>query len=99
MLDDRMTSVFNLPENHPLHVAHNKSIYNRAEIERSEKCGCFYCMKIFDAHQIADWVDTRGPHAQQTALCPYCGIDSVIGDNSGVKITERFLRKMHKAWF
>jgi hypothetical protein len=44
-------------------------------------------------------VDTRQPHAQQTALCPNCGIDSVIGDNSGVKITERFLRKMRNAWF
>jgi len=94
-----MPSAFDVPENHPLRVAHRKSIYHRAAIERSQKCGCFYCEKIFDAGQITDWTDTEEPHAQQTALCPFCGIDSVIGDNSGFEITKRFLEEMHGAWF
>jgi acetone carboxylase gamma subunit len=35
----------------------------------------------------------------QTALCPECGIDSVIGDASGYPITEAFLGKMKTFWF
>jgi len=95
-----MISAFDLPESHPLRVAHEKSIYHRAEIERSAKCGCFFCEAIFDADQITDWrPSSEMPHAQQTALCPFCGIDSVIGDNSGFEITKRFLQEMQDVWF
>ena len=83
-----------LPENHPLRVAHKKSIYHRVEIERSQKCGCFHCEAIFDPDQIEDWTDDN-----TTALCPLCGIDSVIGDRSGFEITKRFLEEMHEVWF
>ncbi len=34
-----------------------------------------------------------------TALCPYCGIDSVLGDNEGFPITQEFLRTMNNEWF
>jgi hypothetical protein len=83
-----------LPDNHPLRVAHEKSANHRAEIESSEKCGCFYCEAIFDADQVADWTDDN-----MTALCPFCGVDSVIGDSSGFEITKRFLEEMHEVWF
>ena len=32
---------------------------------------------------------------QRTALCPYCGIDSVIGSASGVEISSKLLKEMH----
>ena len=35
----------------------------------------------------------------QTAICPFCGIDSVIGDRSGVPITKEFLSGMNQVWF
>src|SRR5262245_25355855 len=94
-----MPTVFDLPENDPLRVAHKKAIFHRAEIEKSRQCGCFYCKKIFGPEQIVDWTDTNKPRAQQTALCPACGIDSVIGDASGLAITEAFLEEMRTAWF
>ena len=34
-----------------------------------------------------------------TALCPFCCIDSVIGDSSGFPITGKFLQEMHKRYF
>ena len=34
-----------------------------------------------------------------TAICPYCGIDAVLADASGVEVSPEFLHKMHKAWF
>jgi hypothetical protein len=94
-----MPTVFDLPESHPLRAAHNKSIRHRAEIESSKECGCFYCKKIFGPDQIVDWTDMYNPHAQQTALCPVCGIDSVIGSASGLEISAGFLAEMHAAWF
>ncbi len=98
-VQDRMPAVFDLPENHPLRIAHKKHIFHRAEIENSHRCGCFHCKKIFGPDQIVDWTDTNKPGAQQTALCPMCGIDSVIGDASGFEITEAFLAEMRAAWF
>ena len=34
-----------------------------------------------------------------TAVCPYCGIDAVIGESSGYPITAEFLKRMRKRWF
>ena len=34
-----------------------------------------------------------------TAICPHCGVDSVIGEKSGFPITQEFLKAMHKRWF
>jgi hypothetical protein len=35
----------------------------------------------------------------QTALCPSCGIDAVIGAACGYPITVSFLARMHSEWF
>lgn len=77
-----------------IYEAHKYSIYNREHIEKSFKCGCFYCMKIFSSSEINFWIDNN-----DTAMCPYCCIDSVIGDYSGYPITEDFLDAMKKRWF
>jgi len=97
--NDPVPSVFDLPERHWLRTAHKRSIRHRAEIEASTVCGCFYCQETFDPSEIEDWTDTRNPVSEQTALCPRCGIDSVIGDKSGFAITPEFLAEMNKAWF
>ncbi len=94
-----MTDVFDLPEDHILRAAHRASIYHRHAIEKSRRCGCFYCMKLFRPDHIGEWTDRHKPHAEHTALCPHCGIDSVIGDGSGLDITEVFLKDMNRHWF
>ena len=71
---------------------HAKS--HRAELAASTHCGCYFCFNKFAFTTIARWTD-----ADQTALCPRCGIDAVLGDASGFPIEERFLRRMHTQWF
>ena len=93
-----MPSVLGLPEEHWLN-AHKRSIRHRAAIEASSVCGCFYCERTFAPGDIKAWTDTDDAVAEQTALCPHCGIDSVIGDKSGHAITPTFLAQMHRAWF
>lgn len=76
-------------------TAHKYSIYNRNELERSGKIGCYYCLHIFsDVSEIKEWVER-----EQTGLCPKCGIDSLIGDASGYSVNKDFLRKMKEYWF
>jgi hypothetical protein len=75
-------------------IAHDHSSNHRAEIEKSETCGCFYCMAIFPPADIIEWIDQG-----QCALCPKCGIDSVIGSASDFPITKVFLERMHDHWF
>jgi hypothetical protein len=63
-------------------------IRHRDEILGSEVCGCFYCPAVFPPSKIKEWVDTKDGIGQ-TALCPKCDIDSVIGSNSGLKTSNR----------
>ncbi len=74
--------------------AHQHSSKHRSEILKSDLCGCFYCEKTFEPSEIVDWIDD-----QQTALCPKCGIDSVIGSASGFPISKDFLHEMCEYWF
>jgi hypothetical protein len=74
--------------------AHKHSLRNRKEIEASRDCGCFYCLAIFPPSQIEVWIDD-----EQTAVCPKCPVDSIIGSASGYPITRDFLTRKHDYWF
>ena len=79
----------------PVAEAHAHSSRHRAEIESSANVGCFYCCEIYLPALIEEWIDEG-----DTALCPRCGIDSVIGEASGFPVTDTtFLKAMNKAWF
>ena len=80
--------------------AHSYSCNHKPELENDSICGCFYCLEIFKPSEIEDWLfadndcDRRG-----TAVCPYCFVDSVIGESSGFPITKDFLKIMYELWF
>lgn len=76
--------------------AHRHSIRHRAEIERSQLCGCFHCLETFQSSDVERWLD----EGDGTALCPHCQIDSVIGSASGYPVnTPEFLKAMQDYWF
>jgi len=82
-----------------IEAAHKCCSRHRDEIMASKNCGCFYFQKIFTSDEIEDWCDEQWDTRGATALCPYCGIDSVIGDASGYGISPEFLGQMHRCWF
>jgi hypothetical protein len=84
-----------------LERAHDHSSRHRTEILSSDLCGCFYCRRIFPPSAITEWTDEGDePQLRQvTALCPRCGIDSVIGSESAYPITPDFLSRMKRYWF
>jgi hypothetical protein len=79
--------------------AHAHSSNHRSEVETSDICGCFYCCALFTSSEIKDWIDEDKEGIGQTALCPRCGIDSVIGSKAGFPIKTDFLDQMKNHWF
>ncbi|AXQ31627.1 cytoplasmic protein [Solimonas sp. K1W22B-7] len=95
-----------VPSEETLRLAHKHSIHHRHELLASSSCGCFYCLSIYSTDQIEDWTDypedtpeDRENEFGMTALCPHCGVDSVIGAGSGYPITAEFLQWMKRLWF
>ena len=75
--------------------AHAHCADHRDEMQNSTIAGCFYCCETFPPSEIDEWIDDG-----QCAMCPRCGIDSVIGDASGFPIADkRFLQEMNGFWF
>jgi hypothetical protein len=67
---------------------------NKTNLNDSEKCGCFHCIEIFDPKLITEWV-----HAEETAICPKCGIDSIVPQAIDVELTKDLLGKMYLEYF
>lgn len=90
----------------PLLAAHPHTTNNRAELEASRLCGCCSCIGIFPVDEIVAWTGLTMSHfenpqaaAGETALCPRCGSEALIGDRSGFPIHPDFLQRMNQAWF
>lgn len=77
-----------------LSKAHAHTSHNRDELMHSSLCGCGSCAKIFPVSEITEWVD-----GGETALCPHCGVDILIGDASGIDLTPEFLGEMSRRYF
>lgn len=81
---------------HLVQSAHSHATNNRAELNASSVAGCFYCLETYSPSHIDRYLN----EGEGTACCPECSIDSVIGDASGLPVSEpAFLNAMHKAWF
>jgi hypothetical protein len=90
----------------PVVEAHTHGSRHGEEMARSAQAGCFYCCAVFSPSEISDWLDEAAGDlsgavaSESTALCPRCGIDSVIGDASGFPVTDpQFLKDMNRFWF
>ena len=80
--------------------AHKYCCNNMNQLKNDKICGCFYCLKVFSPQEIENWlIADNDADKFGTALCPYCGIDTILGESSGYPITEEFLKKMNKHWF
>lgn len=76
-------------------VAHKHCSNNKQEIEKRFTCGCFYSREVFDLKEIKNYVKGN----EQTALCSYYYVNAILGDASGINISNNLLIKMHNKWF
>ena len=49
------------------------SFCNKKEIENAQMVSCYFCCNVYPSSQIKHFVDSGA-----TAICPICGIDSVL---------------------
>jgi hypothetical protein len=77
--------------------AHKSSAAHKMEMLAGSLCGCFHCEQTFLPAEIEDWIEEKIAH-DETAICPKCGIDSVLSDKFPVS-DKAFLTAMNKWWF
>ena len=80
-------------------AAHKRSSIHRETLLLSEFCGCFHCCEIYSPKLIDEWVDEDEAGIGQTAMCPKCGIDSVISVSGNVAESTDLLKRMQQYWF
>ena len=76
--------------------AHKYCFANKQMLEKDTKCGCFHCSHVFSPNEITEWVEDI---PERTAICPYCGVDAVIGESAGYPLTKEALDTMYEEWF
>lgn len=74
--------------------AHSHTIRNRSEIARSHICVCLCCKARFKAAEVTGYIDSG-----ETALCPCCGCDAVVGDSSCADISPQAVEELNKKYF
>ncbi len=80
-------------------AAHKRSSIHRQSLLESELCGCFHCCEIYSPEIIGEWVDKDDTGLGQTAMCPKCGIDSVIAVCGDRAESTDLLKRMQRHWF
>lgn len=69
---------------------HTLSWNHREQIKKDKFAGCFACQQICFSASIVEWTKDG------TAICPKCGIDSLL---PGRHCSEKILKDMHNYWF
>lgn len=81
-----------------LEALYRLSSRNRDSVQGTRQCGCFHCLRTFEASAVANWVP-QADGVEVTALCPFCDIDSVLPARDGTEVDADMLRAMHAYWF
>lgn len=69
---------------------------NKHLLKLSNWCGCFYCLNLFSYQDISQW---KNDTYDQTAICPFCGMESVIPSDDTRDSTMKFLNILYDFYF
>ena len=75
---------------------HKLSSNHKKLLMKEDICGCGYCVSIFNPKLITDWIEDEN---DLTAICPYCGIDSVIPKHFDYELNKELLKEMRGYFF
>lgn len=64
------------------------SLNNKEILSKSKLCGCYHCGHIFPPNEIENYMESQ---TEQTATCPFCGMDAVIPSTDEFPIREEKL--------
>ena len=72
--------------------------YGRPVLEGTHlRCGCFHCGSTFTGSDVVDWMPEED--SEDTALCPYCGCDTVIYETDAFPVSTALLSRLYAHWF
>ncbi len=74
---------------------HQYSSNHQKELNEYNLCGCFYCCQTYPTNEIKEWIEDQNDN---TAICPKCGIDSVLSEKHPISDSE-FMDQMNTYWF
>jgi hypothetical protein len=69
---------------------------HRRELLASEHAVCYHCSKVFPPSAVEEWTDEDSSGVPQTAICPFCSVDAVVGFSG--QIDPSWLKKMYRAF-
>lgn len=81
-----------------LEALYRLSSRNRDSVRGTHQCGCFHCLRTFEASAITQWAP-EADGMEVTALCPLCGADSVLPARDGAAVDTEMLSAMHAYWY
>jgi hypothetical protein len=82
-----------------LESAHDHCFGNELEVRASNIACCISCAKSFDSKLVREFSHQHGDE-HETAYCPVCGFDTIIGDNSGYPAVDPvFISAMNAKYF
>ena len=67
---------------------------HRMLLTKSLMAACYYCQTQFKATSVSEFID-KG----MTALCPFCGIDAVLPEDSNFDLDPADLQALNEFWF
>lgn len=79
------------------YVLNSQSAYNKHLVEEARECGCFHCGSRFTSKEITNWL--KEADGDDTALCPYCGVDAVIVGTDRLPLSTALLSMLYEDWF
>jgi hypothetical protein len=88
---------YGLNDNERMQYAHMFSIYNEPSVKKSHMCACFHCCSVFPAELVKNYAFEFGD--PETAICPYCMVDSVLADADWKDFSPKFLESMYEYFF
>ena len=79
---------------------HELCFNNKEILKKVGKCVCIDCGRRFDFDEIYEWVYKDLKSKKDTALCPYCSIDSVLPTIvDGEVLTDKDIDIMSRYYF
>jgi hypothetical protein len=70
----------------------NGSFWNRPIGERLKKCGCCFCLRIFETFDIRQWLQEK-----TTPICPHCSMDALVPEDFG--LDAEVMKARQECWF
>ena len=73
------------------------ALHNADLLHKSQQAACYHCLSLFPVEEIGDF--RAEEEGAATAYCPVCGVDAVLGDQTGYVFTDNQLRELGEYWF